>query len=124
MAKILVVDDASFMRTMLREILSKEGHTILEASNGEEMIQMYEKHSPDLVTLDITMPILNGIDGVKLLKSKHPEAEIIMCSAMGQKLMVLEALKYGAKDFVVKPFHPDRVLEAVNKVLSKSIKRH
>ena len=123
MAKILVVDDAAFMRTVLKEILTKEGHTIVEASNGQEMLRRYEEYSPDLVTMDITMPIMNGIEGVKLLKEKYSDAQIIMCSAMGQKIMVLDALRYGAKDFIVKPFNPDRVIEAVNKVLAESVGR-
>lgn len=119
MAKVLIVDDALFMRTMLRKILEECGHTIVgEASTGEEAVQKYKLLSPDLVTMDITMPDMNGIQAVKQIMSFAPNAKIIMCSAMGQQSMVLDAIKSGAKDFVVKPFQPDRVAEALNRVLA------
>ncbi len=119
MAKVLIVDDALFMRTMLRKILEEYGHSIIgEASTGEEAVQKYKSLSPDLVTMDITMPDMNGIDAVKQIISFAPNAKIIMCSAMGQQSMVLDAIKSGAKDFVVKPFQPDRVAEALNRVLA------
>lgn len=119
MAKVLIVDDALFMRTMLRKILEEHGHSIVgEASTGEEAVQKYKILSPDLVTMDITMPDMNGIQAVKQIISFAPNAKIIMCSAMGQQSMVLDAIKSGAKDFVVKPFQPDRVAEALNRVLA------
>lgn len=115
---ILIADDASFMRMMLREILAKYGYTVIaEATNGKDMLRKYEEYKPDLVTLDITMPEMNGLDALKKLREKHPEANVIMCSAMGQQAMVIEAIQNGAKDFIVKPFQPDRVAEAVKKVL-------
>ncbi|WP_373229152.1 response regulator [Cohnella sp.] len=119
MANILVVDDAAFMRMMLKDILAKGGHQVVgEAANGVEAIEQYQKLKPELVTMDITMPIMEGIDAVKQIKQEDPKANIIMCSAMGQQLMVVQAIQAGAKDFVVKPFQGERVLEAVKKALS------
>lgn len=116
--KILIVDDAAFMRMMLKNILSQNGYEIVgEASNGLEAVNLYKELKPDLVTMDITMPEMDGITAVKEIKKIDPEAKIIMCSAMGQQAMVIESIQAGAKDFVVKPFQPDRVLEAVRKVL-------
>lgn len=118
MAKVLVVDDAAFMRMMLRTILLEEGHEIVaEAANGKEAVSAYMSVKPDLVTMDITMPELDGVGAVKEIRRADPNARIIMCSAMGQKAMVVEAITAGAKDFVVKPFHRERVIESVNKVL-------
>lgn len=117
MKKILIVDDALFMRTILRKIFEEEGYKISEATNGKEMLHMYEIVSPDLVTLDITMDVMNGLDALKTLKALHPEAKVIMCTAMGQKAMVTDAVLSGAVDFIVKPFDRERVLTAVNKVL-------
>ena len=117
MAKILVTDDASFMRMMLKDILSKEGHEIHEAENGEVMLRKYEEINPDVVTLDITMPVMDGLQAIKALKAKHKDAKVIMCSAMGQQAMVVEAIQSGARDFIVKPFQRDRVIEALTKVL-------
>lgn len=118
MANILVVDDAAFMRVMLKDILTKGGHQIVgEAGNGVEAIEQYKKLKPDLVTMDITMPEMEGIEAVKRIKQEDPKAKVIMCSAMGQQLMVVQAIQAGANDFVVKPFQPDRVLEAVKKAL-------
>ncbi|MFC5471722.1 response regulator [Cohnella suwonensis] len=118
MAKILVVDDAAFMRMMLKEMLAKGGHQVVgEAANGAEAVEQYRKLVPDLVTMDITMPVMEGIEAVRLIKQEHPNAKIIMCSAMGQQGMVVEAIQAGARDFVIKPFQPERVLEAVMKVL-------
>lgn len=117
MAKILVVDDAFFMRMMLKGILTKEGHEVIEAVNGQECLSVYQSAKPDLVTLDITMPEMDGLSAIKALKKLDPNAKVIMCSAMGQQAMVIEAINSGAKDFVVKPFQADRVLGAVNKVL-------
>ncbi len=116
--KILIVDDAAFMRMMLKNILAQNGYEIAgEASNGLEAINLYKELKPDLVTMDITMPEMDGITAVREIKKIDPEAKIIMCSAMGQQAMVIESIQAGAKDFVVKPFQPDRVLEAVKKVL-------
>ncbi|CAN7763952.1 response regulator [Paenibacillus sp. LjRoot153] len=121
MANILVVDDAAFMRLMLKEILTKGGHHVIgEAANGVEAIKKYSELKPDLVTMDITMPVLEGVDALIQIKQVDPNAKIIMCSAMGQQLMVVKAIKAGAKDFIVKPFQPDRVLEAIKKLLAST----
>jgi two-component system, chemotaxis family, chemotaxis protein CheY len=118
MAKILVIDDAAFMRMMLGEILKMGGHTIIgEASNGKEAVSIYQELKPDLVTMDITMPEMDGIEAVKEIRKIDPQAKIMMCSAMGQQAMVFESIQAGAKDFVVKPFNAERVLEAVKKVV-------
>ena len=118
MAKILVTDDAAFMRMMLKGILTKYGHVIEEAVNGRDMIDKYKSFQPDVVTLDITMPVMDGLEGIKELKKLYPSAKVIMCSAMGQQAMVIEAIQSGASDFIVKPFEPDRVMAAINKVLN------
>lgn len=119
MAKILVVDDAAFMRMMLRDILLNGGHEVVgEAANGQEAVEQYSIHKPDLVTMDITMPVMEGIEAVKQIKLNDPSAKIIMCSAMGQQSMVVQSIQAGARDFVVKPFQTDRVLEAIGKVLA------
>lgn len=116
--KILIVDDAAFMRMMLKNILTQNGYEVAgEASNGLEAVALYKELKPDLVTMDITMPEMDGITAVKEIKKIDPEAKIIMCSAMGQQAMVIESIQAGARDFVVKPFQPDRVLEAVKKVI-------
>lgn len=119
MAKIMVVDDAAFMRMMIKDILTKGGHEVVgEAVNGVDAVEKYESCKPELVTMDITMPELDGIGALKAIKQKYPQAKVIMCSAMGQQGMVVEAIQSGAKDFIVKPFQADRVLEAVNKACS------
>jgi two-component system chemotaxis response regulator CheY len=116
--KILIVDDAAFMRMMIKNILSKEGFEIVgEAENGEQAVTKYKELNPDLVTMDITMPEKDGISAVKDIMGINSGAKIIMCSAMGQQAMVIDAIQAGAKDFIVKPFQPDRVVEAVSKVL-------
>lgn len=118
MSKILLVDDAAFMRMMLKDILSKAGYDpIVEAENGLVAVEKYKEESPDLVIMDITMPEMDGIQAVKEIKKLANGANIIMCSAMGQQAMVIESIQAGAKDFIVKPFQPDRVLEAVKKAL-------
>ncbi|AFG34618.1 response regulator with CheY-like receiver, AAA-type ATPase, and DNA-binding domains [Fervidobacterium pennivorans DSM 9078] len=118
MARILVVDDAAFMRMMLKDILTKAGHEVVgEAANGVEAVEKYKELKPDVVTMDITMPEMNGIDAIKEIKKIDPNATVIVCSAMGQQAMVIEAIQAGAKDFIVKPFQPARVIEAVQKVL-------
>lgn len=119
MAKILVVDDAAFMRMMIKDILVKNGHEIIgEALNGREAYDKYRDLKPDLVTMDITMPEMDGLAGLKLIKKDFPDAKVLMCSAMGQQSMVIDAIQSGAKDFIVKPFQADRVIEAVNKSLA------
>lgn len=118
MSKILVVDDALFMRRMVSDILSKAGYEIAgEAGDGKEAVEEYRKLKPDLITLDITMPGMDGIEALKAIKAEFPDAKVVMCSAMGQQAMVIDAIQAGAKDFVVKPFQADRVLEAVKKAL-------
>jgi two-component system chemotaxis response regulator CheY len=117
--KVLIVDDAAFMRMMLRDILAKNGFEVVgEADNGKAAVQMYGELKPDVVTMDITMPEMDGIAAVKEIKSADPSAKIVMVSAMGQQAMVIEAIRSGAADFIVKPFQPDRVLEALGKALS------
>lgn len=119
MAKILVVDDAAFMRKMVGDILQDGGHEIIsEASNGVEAIEKYTTFKPDLVTMDITMPEMEGIEALKKIIKLDPKAKIIMVSAMGQQIMVINAIQSGAKDFIVKPFQSDRVLAAVDNVLA------
>ena len=118
MAKILIVDDAAFMRLMLKDILTKGGFEIAgEAADGVEAVAKYNELKPDLVTLDITMPNKDGIQALKEIKAADPNATCVMCSAMGQQSMVIEAIQSGAKDFIVKPFQADRVLESIRKVL-------
>ena len=119
MAKILLVDDAAFMRAMLRQILEKLGHEIVgEAVNGIEAVQQYNKLKPELVTMDITMPEMDGIEAVKKICSQDKNAKIIMVSAMGQEGLVKQSIIYGAKDFVIKPFQSDRVQNSIDKVLA------
>ena len=118
MEKILIVDDAAFMRMMIKDILTKNGYEVVaEAANGVEAVELYKSHQPDLVTMDITMPEMDGIEAVKQIKAVNPAAKVIMCSAMGQQSMVMDAIKAGANDFIVKPFQADRVLEAVKKIV-------
>ncbi len=115
---ILLVDDAAFMRMMLKDILTKNGyHVIGEAENGLRAIEKYKELSPNLVMLDITMPEMDGIQAARGIKAFDPNALIVMCSAMGQQAMVIDAIQAGARDFIVKPFQPDRVLDAVKKVI-------
>jgi two-component system chemotaxis response regulator CheY len=120
MATIMIVDDAMFMRHVLKGIFAGSGHTVIaEASNGREAIHMYMMHKPDIITMDITMPDMDGITAVKEIRLHNPQAKIIMCSAMGQHKMILEAIAAGAKDFIVKPFQADRVLESITNVLGR-----
>ena len=116
--KILIVDDAAFMRMMIKDILTKNGFEVVgEAENGAQAVEKYFELSPDLVTMDITMPEMDGITALKEIKAKDASATIIMCSAMGQQAMVIDAIQAGAKDFIVKPFQADRVIEAIEKAL-------
>jgi two-component system chemotaxis response regulator CheY len=119
MANILIVDDAAFMRLMVKDILIKGGHQVVgEAANGLEAIKQYGELKPDLVTMDITMPEMEGIEALRRIRQEDPKAKVIMCSAMGQQGMVVQAIQAGAKDFVVKPFQAERVLEAISKALA------
>jgi two-component system chemotaxis response regulator CheY len=119
MARVLVVDDAAFMRKMVSDALSKGGHEVVgEGANGEEAVTLYQELKPELTTLDITMPEKDGLQALKDIMSFDPDARIIMCSALGQESKVLEAVRAGAKDFVIKPFRPDRLVEAVDKALA------
>jgi two-component system, chemotaxis family, chemotaxis protein CheY len=117
--RVLICDDAIFMRTMIGDILSQAGFEIVgEAETGLQAIDRYRELQPDLVTMDIVMPDMGGIDAVREIIKEAPEARILMCSAMGQQALVIEAIQAGARDFVVKPFQPSRVLEAVQRVLA------
>ncbi|KKO53273.1 MULTISPECIES: response regulator [Paenibacillus] len=116
--RILIVDDAAFMRMMIRDILTKNGFEVVgEAQDGAQAIEKFKELRPDLITMDITMPEMDGIAALKEIKKTDPNAKVIMCSAMGQQAMVIDAIQAGAKDFIVKPFQSDRVIEAINKTL-------
>jgi two-component system chemotaxis response regulator CheY len=118
MARVLIVDDAAFMRKMLGDVLAKGGHEVIgEGANGVEAITQFQSLRPDIMTLDITMPEKDGLAALREILTLEPGAKIIMCSALGQESKVLEAIKSGAKDFVVKPFQADRVLDAIGKAL-------
>ena len=119
MARVLVVDDAAFMRKMVTDALSNGGHEIVgEAGNGVEALAQYQDLKPDVMTLDITMPEKDGLAALKDIIAVDPGAKVVMCSALGQESKVLKSIKLGAKDFVVKPFQPDRVIAAVEKALA------
>lgn len=116
--RVLICDDAAFMRMMIKDILSKNGYEIAgEAENGLKAVEKYNETKPDLVLMDITMPEMDGIQALKAIKEADSSACVIMCSAMGQQAMVIEAIQSGARDFIVKPFQAERVLEAVKKVV-------
>lgn len=116
--RILIVDDAAFMRMMIKDILTKNGFEVVgEAADGAQAVEKYKELKPDLVTMDITMPEMDGITALKEIKSYDESAKVIMCSAMGQQSMVIDAIQAGAKDFIVKPFQADRVIEAIQKTL-------
>jgi two-component system chemotaxis response regulator CheY len=116
--RILIVDDAAFMRMMLRDILTKAGYEVAgEAENGTAGVEKFKELEPDLVTMDITMPEMDGITAVREIRKMKGDARVIMCSAMGQQAMVIDAIQAGAKDFIVKPFQPERVVEAVRKAV-------
>ena len=115
---IMLVDDAAFMRMMLKDILTKNGYEVIgEAANGVQAVEKYNELKPSLTILDITMPEMDGIQAAKQIKQADSSAKIIMCSAMGQQAMVVDAIQSGARDFIVKPFQADRVIEAVKKVI-------
>ncbi|MGV3465678.1 MAG: response regulator [Heyndrickxia sp.] len=118
MAKVLVVDDAKFMRVTLTKMLEQGNHEVIgEAENGRQAIELYQALKPDVVTMDITMPEMTGIEAVKHIINDHPDAKIIMCSSMGQQQMVLSAIEAGAKDYIVKPFDESRVNAAISRIL-------
>lgn len=119
MPSVLIVDDAAFMRMMIKDILSKNGLEVAgEAENGQIAVDKFKELKPDLVTMDITMPEMDGIAALKQILSTDGKAKVVMCSAMGQQQMVIEAIQAGAKDFIVKPFKPERVIEAITKVIN------
>ncbi|MEW8974083.1 MAG: response regulator [Tissierellaceae bacterium] len=114
--RVLIVDDAVFMRMKLKDILEKNGYEVVaEAQNGVEAIEKYKTEKPDLVTMDITMPEIDGVSALKAIKQMDPNAKVVMCSAMGQQSMVMDAIQAGAIDFIVKPFDTDRVIKSLNK---------
>lgn len=117
--RILITDDALFMRVTLKNILTQNGYEVVgEAANGKESVELFKELKPDLVTMDITMPEMDGISALKEIRNVDPNAVVVMCSAMGQQNMIMEALQSGAKEFLVKPFQPAKVVEAVNRVLA------
>ena len=121
MTRVLIADDASFMRQMIREIIEPEGYEVVgEATNGIEAVELFTELQPDLVTMDIVMPKRSGIDAVKAILADQPAASIVMCSALGQETLVMEALQAGAKDFIVKPFKPDSVVATLKKIAEKA----
>lgn len=113
--KVLVVDDAVFVRTKNSKLLSENGYTVVEASNGIEAIEMYQRETPDAVLMDVTMPQMDGIEALRRIRQIDSSARVIMCTALGQQSMVLEALKSGARDFIVKPYQPEKLLLALKK---------
>jgi two-component system chemotaxis response regulator CheY len=118
-ARVLIVDDALFMRTMLRNIFVESGFEVVgEAGNGSEAVEKFRALGPDLTTMDIVMPEKNGIEALKLIMVIDPRARVVMCSALGQESLIIEALEAGARDFIVKPFKPAKVIEVVQKVLA------
>lgn len=115
MVRVMVVDDARFMRTRLANLLTSNGYEVIEAENGQDAVDKFPVETPDLVLMDITMPQLDGISALKKIRETNPAAKVIMCSAVGQQSTVVEAVKAGAKDFIVKPFEPDKVLQAIGR---------
>lgn len=115
MTKILLVDDAAFMRMRCAKLLTEHGYEVDEAENGADAVTKYQAIHPDLVLMDITMPVMDGIAAVREITTRDPRAKVVMVSALGQQTMVIESIKAGAKDFVVKPFQPDKILETVKK---------
>jgi len=116
MKSVMIVDDAAFMRLNLTNILKEEFEIVGEAENGKEAVEVYQDVQPDIVTMDITMPVMNGIEAIKAIVDIDPDSKIIVCSAMGQQKMVIDAIEAGAKDFIVKPFKDGRVLNAIKKL--------
>jgi two-component system chemotaxis response regulator CheY len=121
MKRVLVADDASFMRQMIRDIIEPEGYEVVgEASDGVEVVEKFRELQPDVVMMDIVMPKRSGIDAVRAIREKDPSAVVVMCSALGQETLVMEALQAGARDFIVKPFKPDAVISTLAKVVEKA----
>ena len=119
-ARVLIADDASFMRQMIREIIEPEGYEVVgEATNGMEAVELYLELQPDLVTMDIVMPKRSGIEAVRGILAEDPRAQVVMCSALGQETLVMEALQAGAKNFIVKPFKPEAVLSTLDRLVKK-----
>jgi two-component system chemotaxis response regulator CheY len=120
MTKLLITDDAAFMRMMLKKIVTEAGYEVVaEAENGHEAVRLFDEHRPDLVTMDITMPEMNGIEALEKIKAIDPKAKVLICSAMGQQNMVIDAIQKGAIDFIVKPFDKNRITEALQKAINK-----
>ncbi len=117
MPTVLVVDDAAFMRMRAGKLLAQHGYQVLEAENGLDALNMYMQHKPDLVLMDITMPVMDGITALKEIRQADPQAKVVMLSAMGQQAMVIESIKAGARDFVVKPYEPNNVMASVRKLI-------
>jgi two-component system chemotaxis response regulator CheY len=117
MARVLLVDDAAFMRMRCARLLQEQGHEVIEAGNGREAVEMYQAHRPDAVLMDITMPEMDGLEALRAIKEFDADARVAMLTAMGQQSIVIEAIKGGARDFVVKPFERERVLAAVAKLV-------
>lgn len=113
----MIVDDAAFMRLNLKNILKDSYEIIGEAKNGQEAVEMYQELTPDIVTMDITMPVMDGLEAIRNIKTIDPDSKIIVCSAMGQQKMIIEAIEAGAKDFIVKPFKEERVIAAIKKFI-------
>lgn len=115
--KVMIADDAQFMRNLLRDILEKDGFEVVaEAANGAEAIELFRQHRPDIITMDIVMPMKSGIEALTEIIAEDPDADIVMCSALGQESLVTEAIQAGAKDFIVKPFKPERVISVVRRI--------
>lgn len=122
--RVLITDDAAFMREMLREIIAEGGYEVVaEAADGEEALERFNEHHPDVITLDIVMPGKSGLEVLRELTALDPSACVVMCSALGQEALVMEALEAGAKEYIIKPFKPDQVLGALNEALQKSADR-
>ena len=118
MAKILIVDDAEFLRVRISKMLTGDGFEVIEAENGARAVEIYQRDRPDLVLLDVTMPEMDGLTALKHIRGFDPKARVVMLTALGQESVVLEAIKSGARDFIVKPFERDRVMNAINKLLA------
>ena len=117
MPKILIVDDAAFMRLRVAKLLTENGYEVLEAGDGQEGVEQYKSNKPDMVLMDITMPIMDGITAVQEIKKHDPDAVVVMCSALGQQTMVMNSVKAGAKDFIVKPYQPEKILETIKRFI-------
>ena len=121
MAKIMLVDDAAFMRMMLKKALTESGYSdFVEAQDGADAVRKYEEETPDMVIMDITMPNMDGLQALKKIREMDPNAKVVMCTAMGQESMVVDAIKSGAKDFIVKPFDSERIVQTVNSIVGKA----